>query len=194
MSNLENIHYNNTVSHSDINEHLETLRKYASECKHVTEFGVRTGNSLCAIVLGKSDVVRAYDIHIGAFQYNDVISTFSKINNIDFSILENDVLNVEIEETDMLFIDTLHTYNQLKAELQKHSYKVRKYIVLHDTAHFATCDESIYEHASDIVKTMSTTTQGLQAAIDEFLTNNTFKIKEQFTNNNGLTILERITT
>ena len=33
---------------SDINEHLAVMHKYADECNHITEFGVRTGVSTWA--------------------------------------------------------------------------------------------------------------------------------------------------
>jgi hypothetical protein len=32
--------------------------------------------------------------------------------------IQYDVLKIEIEDTDMIFIDTLHTYDQLKKELK----------------------------------------------------------------------------
>jgi hypothetical protein len=35
---------------SDINEHLQTLHDLASECDHVTEFGVRTALSTTAML------------------------------------------------------------------------------------------------------------------------------------------------
>ena len=34
---------------SDINEHIPTLLKYAEECDHITEMGVRKGVSLWAL-------------------------------------------------------------------------------------------------------------------------------------------------
>jgi hypothetical protein len=43
---------------------------------------------------------------------------------------------VEIEPTDMLFIDTFHVYEQLRRELALHAGKARRFIVLHDTTTF----------------------------------------------------------
>jgi hypothetical protein len=48
---------------------------------------------------------------------------------------------VEIERTDMLFIDTWHKYGQLSEELRMHSPNVDKYIVLHDTTSYEYRDE-----------------------------------------------------
>jgi hypothetical protein len=88
------------------------------------------------------------------------------------------VLQAEIEETDLLFIDTLHTYDQLREELRRHGGKARRYIVLHDTSTFGEQGE-----VPD--------SRGLWPAVQEFLVQGTFHLKERRTNNNGLTILER---
>jgi hypothetical protein len=47
--------------------------------------------------------------------------------------LGNNVLEVEIEETELLFIDTYHYYAQLKKELKLHAGKISRYIAFHDT-------------------------------------------------------------
>ncbi len=94
----------------------------------------------------------------------------------------------------MLFIDTLHTYNQLIQELDLHSNKVLKYIILHDTLTFGRKDEDVYSHASDLIKNKLTEKMGLMTAIEDFLitTNgNNWEIHDHYDNNNGLTILKR---
>jgi len=79
----------------------------------------------------------------------------------------------------------------IKAELELHSSKVKKYIILHDTVLFGTIDElgsyDAWGWENQYEK------KGLLPALDEFLENNKEWIKhEVFTNNNGLTILKRI--
>lgn len=112
--------------------------------------------------------------------------------NIEFEFILGDSLKIDILNTDLLFIDTLHTYNQLLGELKKHSINVNKWIILHDTVSFGSCDEHIYEHASEIVKNTTSDKKGLIEAVNDFLKENkNWIIKEVFTNNNGLTILER---
>jgi hypothetical protein len=86
---------------------------------------------------------------------------------------------VEIEGTDLLLIDTWHVYEQLKQELRLHGGKVRKYIVLHDTTTFAEYGETPGH-------------RGLWSAVEEFLAQGTFWLKQRRANNNGLTILERV--
>ena len=56
-----------------------------------------------------------------------------------------DTRQLEIEETDLLFIDTWHDYLQLKKELFRHSNKVKKYIILHDTVFYGFINENLYE-------------------------------------------------
>lgn len=187
------IYYNNLCRvPSDINEHLPTLKRYASECEHVTEFGIRTGCSLAAIIMGLPKIIRAYDIHLATLPAENkaLYEDFCAVNHVDILIEQKDVLKMNIEQTDMLFIDTLHTYNQLKQELIMHAPMVNKYIILHDTTAFGRVDEAIYQTASDLAKGTDDKA-GLQTAVEEFVARGFFKYKEVFENNNGLTVLER---
>jgi hypothetical protein len=108
----------------------------------------------------------------------DLIS-LAKTAGVEFEFVLGDTTEIEIEETDFLFIDTLHTYTQLKKELALHPSKVKKYIGFHDTTTFAQVGE--YKEV------------GLWPAIEEFLSSNPeWVIAEKFENNNGLTILKKI--
>ena len=116
------------------------------------------------------------------------------IQLINYEFIESDVLNINIEQTDLLFIDTLHTYNQLLSELKLHSTKVNKYIILHDTVSYGQIDEQVYNHASPIVKNMENNKTGLTNAINDFLlldVGKTWFVSKEFKNNNGLTVLEK---
>lgn len=189
------LHYN-TLCHipSDINEHLPVLKKYAEECQYVTEIGVRYACSTWAFLEARPKKIRCYDIDYKPFQPSEkYIEIVSENYGIDFSFILGDSLSFKIENTDLLFIDTLHTYNQLYAELSIHSQNVNKYIILHDTVTFGYRDEYIYEHASILVKEMKPNKTGLIAAIEDFLKDNKeWYIHEVYNNNNGLTILKRI--
>jgi hypothetical protein len=103
-----------------------------------------------------------------------------KENGIDFQFKLGNTLEIEIEETDLLFLDTDHTYNQVKGELSLHGNKSKKFIVFHDTTTFE-------------FRGMNGDTIGLWPAIEEFIKENPhWVICERFYNNNGLTILKRI--
>lgn len=188
------IKYENEKSQkSDINEHLETIYRYSKECSHITEFGVRWVSSTWAMILSEPKKMYSYDILYNP-KIEEVIS-LSKEYGINFTFEEADVLKIKIEPTELLFIDTLHTYNQLITELSLHSDKVSKYIIFHDTSTYGLVDEKVYNHASNTIKNMNNTKRGLVTAINDFLTTESgqfWKIHEVFRNNNGLTILKNI--
>lgn len=187
-------HYDKMCSiGSDINEHLPTLKRYASECEKVTEMGVRFACSTWAFIEAKPKKLTCIDINYKFFEpSHSYVKSMCDNYKIDFNWITGDSLKTDIEETDMLFIDTLHRYNQLISELRRHSENVKKFIILHDTKTFGYIDESIYDHASDLTFDLQTKI-GLKPAVDDFLNENqNWKIKEIYTNNNGLTILERV--
>jgi hypothetical protein len=164
---------------SDINEHLPTLKKYADECEHITEMGVRWVVSTYALLMGKPKKLISYDINpINSEPIQEMVKDVT-----DFRFSVANTLDLEIEETDLLFIDTLHNYNQLKGELELHGNKAKKYIIFHDTTAFEWIGESYQDKVDEV---------GLWPAIEEFLEINTnWELHERFTNNNGLTILKR---
>lgn len=106
------------------------------------------------------------------------IKDAAKANNIEFEfILAND-LEIEIEETDLLFIDTLHRYDQLKQELKLHGNKARKYIAFHDTDTFGKIGQGGGE--------------GILKAINEFLNDNkNWVVYKKEHGSNGMMILKK---
>ena len=153
---------------SDIFEHLPILKDIASEVDRITEFGVRGGCSTVSLLMSNPKKMDSFDKNINcpSAQVKRLCMEYALKHNIDFSFHYGDTLDVEIEETDMLFIDTTHTYNHLKAELNRHAEKVSKYIICHDTV-----------LVPDMMK-----------AIDEL---SKWKIKYHYENLYGLTIIER---
>lgn len=190
--NIENIYLNLCNTPSDINEHLPTLRNYASRCEHITEMGVRGVVSTFAFAASKPKTIKAIDLfHPSVWnssQNLELIKNFCKNNFINFEFITGNTLEIEIEETDFLFIDTLHTYPQLKKELELHGNKAKKYIGFHDTTLYEYNDE----HNSYTDVFVSGPKKGLWPAIEEFIQENPhWKLEERRTNNNGLTILRR---
>jgi methyltransferase family protein len=162
---------------SDINEHLPRMRQLGETCQHITEFGVRAGVSTVAWLAAHPKVLVCYDIQKHAEV--DQLAALAADTGVSFTFHLQNVLEASIAPTDLLFIDTLHTYDQLKQELARHSDKARKYIVLHDTEHFGTTGEL--------------PTRGLWPAVAAFLAaNSTWRLLEKHPNNNGLTVLARM--
>jgi hypothetical protein len=177
-NSLDEIYVNLCNTPSDINEHLPTLRKYAEKYCHITEMGMRWGVSTYALLSGNPKTLISYDINNNSCV--EKLKILADKSKVDFRFIQADVRKIEIEPTDILFIDTLHNYNQLSEELRLHAQKVKEVIILHDTTTFGLIDE--IENKSK--------KRGLRIAVEDFLEANDFwEIKEVFENNNGLTIL-----
>lgn len=157
---------------SDINEHLPTLRDLASECTHITEMGVRKIVSTWAFLEGmKEGTLVGVDILLPEYYGGDLgrFERACKEKGIDFKFIHGNTLYIDIEETDLLFIDTLHEYAQLKKELERHSDKARKYLAFHDTI---SCPE-------------------LMLAINELIAKGKWEVYKHNEFNNGCLILKR---
>lgn len=171
---------------SDIYYHLPKLKEYAERCKHCTEFGVRIPTSTYAFLAAKPNRLVSYDI--GRYPQVDEVEKLCLEEKQDFQFVLANVLEVEIEETDFLMIDTYHSYNQLKAELTKHAHKVKHYIVIHDWFTHKHKSENWYPGVADFMSCP----EGLYPAVMEFLAENKdFSIDYETDENNGLIILKR---
>lgn len=192
MYDLEQIVNQIYTTPSDINEHIPTLIDYASECDHITEMGVRAITSTWAFLGSAPKKLISYDMenpkHYGA--NIDIVYEVAKQYGLNYQFIQADVLEIEIEETDLLFLDTWHAYDQLKAELDKHNSKARRYIIMHDTTSYEFRDEPLT--SENTFKGDKSSGKGLWPAITEFLEeNNNWELHKRFTNNNGITILKR---
>jgi hypothetical protein len=202
---------------SDINEHLPTLKEYASKCARVCELGVRGCVSAVALAQGlvdspyttNEDITPKKKLYLfdimpevdlsrieeGAFEKGiDIIDTFG-MNDLDADN-EDDVY-------DMLFIDSAHNFPHCYEELCKFGSKTKRYILLHDTTIDGItseyvrmgCEPQHYKQYVEYYKNKYTADefkQGLQYAIDKWLSENPeWKVRQVFTNNNGLTILHK---
>jgi len=165
---------------SDINEHLITIMEHARECKHITEFWVRTWLSSIALLAWVDESSEVISFDIVKHPEIDQIGQRVKEDKKKRTFIKHDTRDIVIDPTDMLFIDTLHNYMQLKTELHNNHSRVRKYIAMHDTTTFWVHGET-------------PGTWWLRYAVEEFLLNHPeWEIKYKFTNNNWLTILERV--
>lgn len=179
---LKELYEHNCNKSSDINEHCPTLFELAKKCDHVTEFGTRWGVSTSALLYAQPSKLICYD----RAKKRDAIIQLSELSEkTEFEFHRANVLEIDIDPTDFLFIDTWHAYIQLKQELEKHAAKAKRYIALHDTVKFA--------RRGDTCKGTKDPQGGLMDALDEFLeSNNDWEIEKHYENNNGLTILRRV--
>jgi hypothetical protein len=165
---------------SDINENVHLLYELAKQCDSVIEMGVRTGVSTRAF-LHSGVKLTSYDLVLD--QKVNQLFELARRTGQDARYQQADVLKIQIEPCDLLFIDTLHTYRQLRQELRLHGNWARRYIAFHDTHTFGLQGE------------FGKDCKGLLTAVIEFvMANPHWRFHTHRTNNNGLTILERIST
>ena len=151
--------YQETIKHElgqdFTTQDIEFVSQIVSKCKSVVELG--TGQ--CAM----DRVFLRYDVKLDTYDIEDCTDNFleeAKAAGRDVTFHKEDTLKAEIPETDLLFIDSLHTYEQVKSELELHASKAKRYIVFHDTILFS-------ERGQDTVDEEHT--KGILPAIEEFL-------------------------
>lgn len=182
---------------SDINEHVPTLRMYARECEHVTELGARSCVSTWGFLKGLAEndrpTKKLKSVDLNWAPEMDRIREHASAHGIDYTFLCENDLECTPEPTDMTFIDTWHVYGQLKRELALYAPVTKKYIAMHDTQVDGVHGESIRCGLTETYGLpVEETRQGLQRAIDEFLSwNDEWVVDRVWTNNNGLTVLRR---
>lgn len=162
---------------TDMIEHMDVIRHYSSQCESAIEFGVYDCTSTWALLAGAPKKLTSYDIE-RRVEVSEVEAAAAGSPTVFRFILASST-EVEIEECDLLFIDSMHTYEHLKKELALHAGKVRKFILMHDTTTFGEIGQT-------------NESPGLWLAVAEFLVDHSeWSILERRTNCHGLTVLKR---
>lgn len=162
---------------TDMVEHMGTIRHYSSQCRRIAEFGVYDCTSTWALLAGLPERLTSYDIDRRAEV--DEVEAVARDSSSTFQFVLADTAAIEIEPVDLLFIDSMHTYEHLQKEFRLHANKVAKFILLHDTTTFGQIDQTGEG-------------RGLWPAVEEFLAAHPeWQVRERFTNCHGLTVLER---
>ena len=191
--------------HSNAKEYLRVLNEYATECESILELGVGAGISSWALLNGiinnKKQTKRYFFNDINPCNIDELLKT---TKHLDYLKIEcrwiNDLqLTLNSDEFfDLTFIDTWSVYAQLKRELDKYGKITKKYMIIHNTEIDAVYGETIrlglnaHKQSQESGFPLDEINCGLQKAIDEFLhSNKDWNIKATYTQNNGLTILEK---
>lgn len=158
----------------DLNEHMATFKKYAALCKTVTEMTARRESTI-ALLAGRPEQVTSYSTEVDGYVAKSVElvkdTTKWQRNNFTMGTLVND-----LQECDLLFIDTKHNYAHLKMELAAYQTRVKRFIILHDTVVYGVTGDD--------------NGPGLMQAMAEFMRENPqWKVIRQHNNQYGLTIL-----
>lgn|SRR3990167_7896298 len=178
MSNeIEKLYKQACNTKSQINQHLPTILKYAKGCSHITEMGIESVISTYAMLMARPVKMVSYDVN---YHPNfEVCKQAAIADGLNWEYRLENVSLIKIEPTNFLFIDTIHTENQLRLELYLHAAQVSKYIAFHDTTTFGEKAEMPGE-------------RGLRYAIEPFLQEHPeWKIVYKSVINNGLLIIER---
>ena len=193
---------------SDINEHIETFRSLGSECTSVLEVGVRTAVSSWGWLKGLAEAQtksgRATKLMGCDLEHHgniNLVRNAAKSVGVEYGFFMGNGLSFPFAHRyDAIFIDSFHVYQHLKNELKLFAPQANKYLAMHDT----TIDE-IYGEAIrcrfNVDALMRETgypregiCRGLWPAVEEFLADSPeWVLHKRYTNNNGLTILKRVT-
>ena len=216
MQTIDLIYKKKRTEPSDINELLDILRYYSSQCGHVTECGVRSCVSSWAFLKGLTESQSSEKTLIGVdIEKSDQVAKIEEVAKyvkINYKFIKGNDILVQLEPTDLLFIDTWHVYGHLKRELAAHAHLARKYIIMHDTTVDAVQGETVrvnllpphikiqekIQTAQQLSKEsgypIEEIEKGLWPAIEEFLSehSNEWQLHERIMFCNGLTILKRI--
>jgi len=197
---LDRNYRENCTTYSDIYEHMPVLRELSKECSSVVEIGLRTCVSTWGIIKGLSESSAKDRSYLGIDEVMPPIQTMNLLKKLSlghgmrFDFWEVNDMTVDIPPTDMLFIDSLHTYCHMTYELEKFSHNVRKIICMHDTSEpWGEVNDNAYhgdysEYPADIDRTKS----GLWPAVQDFLTRHPeWVLAERRLNNHGFTVLRR---
>ena len=163
------------VTGTDIHEHVSTLMALAGSCHQIVEFGVCLGTSTLAFLAGGCDKLDSWDI-----DKTHMVDKIAAAAGDRWTFHHEDSRSEDVPRCDLLFIDSLHTREQLASELELHAWKAADRIVMHDTEEFG-------ERGQD-------GGPGLRLAIIDFLLEHPdqWRVEDHYANNHGLTVLRRI--
>lgn len=172
--------YDNLTDNIQLNQQVLGLIKYGSRVEHASILGAGNGLSLLALIIAGVKHIRLYDTKM------QDVSQFRKIcedAGINFAFICADAPQ-EIEDTELLLIDTISEANYKYSELSFHCNKVNRYILVTNT----------YTHAHDHQKNLQfpegITPAGLIHGINNFIVNfPKWHILEHLYWDPGLTIL-----
>lgn len=165
----------------------------------ITELGIFQGHSICAFLRGNPKKVIGYDIDLSHVN-QDVLKKFANDKNIELEFYEGDSLQINIQETDLLFLDSRHFYEHVILELQRHAPMTKKYIIVHDVNYPYDKKVMMWRYINDLIKRPKSelvwatyTYKKVRQAVEEFLNDNKdWTLLEDVKENSGMMILKCI--
>ena len=184
MEGLDALYERMKAKRRAISPHMDYLRSLAEASKVAVEFGARAGGS--TVALNYACETHSYDIQRRAVD-EPFWREIERLRGGAWHFVVQSSLQAEIPECDLLLHDSLHNYDHLTAELERHHGKVRRWIVMHDTEHFGEFGQSPKGGAApDHMQ------RGMKQAIQDFLDSHSeWSPDRHVAFSNGLTTLER---
>lgn len=112
--------------------HLPRIRALAEGLDLCVEFGVKHGASSSALLMGAKRVL-SFDL-----VQSPRADALRLIVGERWDYRIADTRTVDIPPCDLLLVDSLHTYDQVKQELDRHADKVRRFLIFHDVITFGS--------------------------------------------------------
>lgn len=187
---LEALYLQHCNAGTAISAHLPRLRALSEHCEVAVEFGVKRAASSTALLLGADRVV-SYDV-IETQEARELKQLVG--DRWDYRIESS--RTADVPECDLLFVDSLHTFEQVRAELA-HAGKVRHLLVFHDVSTFGevgAMGETGRQSWTYVAGKGSVPPghYGIRPAIDELMiADPAWKIIERRVDSHGLLVLER---
>ena len=170
--NLEDLYHLRLTTPGNIHEHLPTLRAFSRGT--VVEIGTNQAVSTTALLAAQPDSLTTWDLNPSP----EAEALREHAGRTRYDVRQGDSRYIDIGQCDVLFIDSLHTREQLDIELRRHAPNVAESILMHDTTIFG-------ERGED-------GGQGLLVAIRGFLADfPEWRWISHWPNCNGLTLLRR---
>jgi glycosyltransferase involved in cell wall biosynthesis/predicted Zn-dependent protease len=160
---------------SDLSEHCPTLLSLSKECRHITELGTRTGLSTTTFLFAGPKKLVCY----ASTPIPQLEALQAHAAPTNFVYQAEGKLPADIEETDLLFLDLERNYEPVAEALRRYAAKVRRYIVVPGTVKFMHYGQS-------------PGCRGVWPAVNDFLADGAFRLKEQSGKQEGMAVLERV--
>ncbi len=134
----------------DLEQHLPKLRELASKCEHVTEISKRRESTVAFVAAGvttinsfnqEPDLLHRTLHEVVARNTRDRSGKLGPGTHMIKTAFFSDSLQLQIEPTDLLYIDSIHHAERLRAELNKYAALVRRFIILRGTGAFGINSE-----------------------------------------------------
>jgi hypothetical protein len=155
----------------DLDQHMPRMREMASECESVTEFSHRR-ESLVAWAAGRPAKLVSHNSEL----HDALVKRLPLAEGWAVDPSDSPAIDA-IDETDLLFLDRVHTKARILEELTKYAPQVRRWIVLHDTVSHAHKGED--------------DGPGIFAALQEWLPESGWFVSYHTSDQYGLTVLAR---